>query len=179
MESQYAYTLMFSTISSLLMFPVALLVIWGYSSVSKIIYWVGQKGHSVFFTRCYEKLDKIFGQPNSYVFSSPTHKRDYPSDSEVKTPPVLQMTQEIRIQSLGWEDPLKEEMATHSSVLAGKIPWTEKPSGLWSMGLKESDTTEVTEHTHTHIHNTKGTFSIFCIYVSYSMCMLSIFLNQK
>ena len=54
------------------------------------------------------------------------------------------------VRSLDWGDPLKEEMATHSSVLAGKIPWTEKPSGLWSMGLKESDTTEVTEHTHTH-----------------------------
>ena len=134
MESQYAYTLMFSTISSLLMFPVALLVIWGYSSVSKIIYWVGQKGHSVFFTRCYEKLDKIFGQPNSYVFSSPTHKRDYPSDSEVKTPPVLQMTQEIRIQSLGWEDPLKEEMATHSSIPAHKIARTEEPGKLQPIG---------------------------------------------
>ena len=170
MESQYAYTLMFSTISFLLMFPVALLVIWGYSSVSKIIYWVGQKGHSVFFTRCYEKLDKIFGQPNSYVFSSPTHKRDYPSDSEVKTPPVLQMTQEIRIQSLGWEDPLKEEMATHSSVLAGKIPWTEKPSGLWSMGLKESDTTEVTEHTHTHTYTTQKAHSPSSVYMLVIQC---------
>ena len=170
MESQYTYTLMFSTISSLLMFPVALLVIWGYSSVSKIIYWVGQKGHSVFFTRCYEKLDKIFGQPNSYVFSSPTHKRDYPSDSEVKTPPVLQMTQEIRIQSLGWEDPLKEEMATHSSVLAGKIPWTEKPSGLWSMGLKESDTTEVTEHTHTHTYTTQKAHSPSSVYMLVIQC---------
>ena len=43
---------------------------------------------------------------------------------------------------LGQEDPLEEEMATHSSVLAWRIPWTEEPGGLQSMGSKESDTTE-------------------------------------
>ena len=37
---------------------------------------------------------------------------------------------------MGWEDPLEEEMATHSSILAWEIPWTEDPSGLWSMGLQ-------------------------------------------
>ena len=42
--------------------------------------------------------------------------------------------QETRVQSLGWEDPLKKEMAAHSSVLAWKIPWTEEPGGLQSMG---------------------------------------------
>ena len=36
----------------------------------------------------------------------------------------------------GWEDPLEEEMATHSSILAWRIPWTEEPGGLWSMGLQ-------------------------------------------
>ena len=49
----------------------------------------------------------------------------------VKDPPAKQ---EMQVQSLGWEDPLEEEMATHSSVLAWKIPWTEKPSGLQSVG---------------------------------------------
>ena len=44
--------------------------------------------------------------------------------------------------SLGWEDPLEEGMATHSSILAWKIPWTEEPGGLQTMGLQESDTTE-------------------------------------
>ena len=38
------------------------------------------------------------------------------------------------ISSLGWEDPLEEEMATYSSILAWRIPWTEKPGGLQSMG---------------------------------------------
>ena len=42
--------------------------------------------------------------------------------------------QETRVQSLGWEDPLEKEMATHSSVLARKIPGTGEPNGLLSMG---------------------------------------------
>ena len=45
----------------------------------------------------------------------------------VKNPPALQ---ETRVWSLGGEDPLEKEMATHSSLLAGRIPWTEKPGGL-------------------------------------------------
>ena len=42
----------------------------------------------------------------------------------------MQETWEMPVPSLGWEDPLEEEMATHSSILAGKIPWTEEPGGL-------------------------------------------------
>ena len=41
---------------------------------------------------------------------------------------------ETWVRSLGWEDPLEKEMATHSSTLAWKIPWTEEPGGLQSMG---------------------------------------------
>ena len=53
------------------------------------------------------------------------------SFSLVKNLPAMQETQ---VWSLGWEDPLEEEMATHSSILAWKIPWTEEPGGLQSMG---------------------------------------------
>ena len=49
----------------------------------------------------------------------------------VKNLPAMQ---ENWVQSLGWEDPLEKEMATHSSTLAWKIPWTEKPGRLQSMG---------------------------------------------
>ena len=49
------------------------------------------------------------------------------------------------VQSLGWEDPLEEEMATHSSILAWRIPWTEEPGS--PCDCKESDTTEATNHT--------------------------------
>ena len=46
----------------------------------------------------------------------------------------LTTMQETRVKSLGWEDLLEKEMATHSSILAWKIPWTEKPGRLQSMG---------------------------------------------
>ena len=49
----------------------------------------------------------------------------------VKNPPAMQETQ---VQSLGWEDPLEKGMATHSSILAWRIPWTEEPGRLQSMG---------------------------------------------
>ena len=48
----------------------------------------------------------------------------------------LPAVQETWIWSLGWEDPLEKEMATHSSILAWKISWTEEPGGLQSMGLQ-------------------------------------------
>ena len=51
----------------------------------------------------------------------------------VKRLPVVRETQ---IRSLGWEDPLVKEMATHSSTLAWKIPWTEEPGGLQFLGLQ-------------------------------------------
>ena len=50
--------------------------------------------------------------------------------------------QETPLPSLGWEDPLEREMATNSSTLTWRIPWTEEPGGL--RGCKESDTTEAT-----------------------------------
>ena len=49
---------------------------------------------------------------------------------------------ETRVQSLGWEDPLEEGMATHSSILAWRILWTEEPGGLQSVGYRESDMTK-------------------------------------
>ena len=49
----------------------------------------------------------------------------------------LSAMKETQVQSLGWEDPLEKEMATQSSILAWKIPWTEEPGGvLQSMGLR-------------------------------------------
>ena len=60
---------------------------------------------------------------------------------------------ETWVRSLGQEDPLEKEMATHSSTLAWKIPWTEEPGGPQSMGVAESDTTE-----QLHFH-----FSLSCL----------------
>ena len=52
----------------------------------------------------------------------------------VKNPPAMQEMQEIQVQSLGQEDPLEKGMATHSSILACRIPWTEEPGGLQPIG---------------------------------------------
>ena len=54
----------------------------------------------------------------------------------------MQEMQEALARSLGPEDRLEKEMTTRSSILVWRIPWAEKPGGLWSVGRKESDTTE-------------------------------------
>jgi len=66
---------------------------------------------------------------------------------QLKTsPPANAKMQELRVRSLDLEDPLEEKMATHSSILAWKFPWTEKPGGLQSMGLQR------VRHDCTHTH---------------------------
>ena len=63
----------------------------------------------------------------------------------VKNPPAMQGTW---VPSLDQEDPLEEGMATHSSVLSWRIPWTEEPGRLQLWGFKELDRTERLTHTH-------------------------------
>ena len=55
----------------------------------------------------------------------------FPGGSAIKNRPAMQ---ETRVRSLGWEHPLEGGMATHSSILAWRIPWTEESGGLWSIG---------------------------------------------
>ena len=64
---------------------------------------------------------------------------------QLKNLPALQETQETPVWSLGWEDPLEEEMKTHSSILAWKIPWTEAP-GRKSIGLQRVRHEWVSKH---------------------------------
>ena len=66
----------------------------------------------------------------------------------VKNSPAMQETQETRVRFLGQEDPLEKEMATHSSILAWKIPWTEEHGGYSPWGHTESDKTEHTTTNH-------------------------------
>ena len=70
--------------------------------------------------------------------------------AQLKSLLAVQEMQEAWVQSLGQEDPLEEDMATHSSVLAWRIPWTEEPAGLQPGGHSESDTTERPSGAHTH-----------------------------
>ena len=73
----------------------------------------------------------------------------------VKNLPVKQETQ---AQSLGQEDPLEKGMATHSSIFAWRIPWTEEPGSLDFMGSQESDTTEWRNH-HSGAHFYRNLFA--------------------
>ena len=57
-----------------------------------------------------------------------------PGSSVVKKKKICLPMQEMQVLSLGWEDPLEKKMATPSSILAWRIPWTEEPGGLQSMG---------------------------------------------
>ena len=61
-------------------------------------------------------------------------------------PSIWASQQETQVRSLGWGDPLEKAMATHSSILAWKIPWTEEPGGLRSMGSQSQ--TRLNAHTH-------------------------------
>ena len=80
----------------------------------------------------------------------------------IKSPPA---TPDTQVRSLGGEDPLEKGMATHSSILAWRIPWTEGPDGLQSMGAQELDTTERLTHTHG-----TGSLGIGCLWLT---CLFS------
>ena len=74
----------------------------------------------------------------------------------MKNPPAMQVIQKTQVQFLGQEDPLQEDMATHSSILAGKIPQTEEPGGLQSLRSQRMG------HAHTKIPVLDGTIPM-CI----------------
>ena len=71
--------------------------------------------------------------------------------------------QDTWVRFLGQEDPLEKQMATHSSILAWKIPWTEEPGRLQSMGLQESGTTQRLNH-HTQGQRAEPKYSDFKAY---------------
>ena len=68
----------------------------------------------------------------------------------------MQETQETWVQSLGQEDSLKEEMATHPSILAWKTPRTEEPGGLQFVGLQRAEHDCMSAHTHSRIYHSTG-----------------------
>ena len=81
----------------------------------------------------------------------------FPSGSGVKNPPAMQVPQETKVPSLGGEDPLEEGMATHSRILAWRVPWTEEPDGLQSMGSQRvgHDWTDWADIAHTKLYMCK------------------------
>ena len=85
----------------------------------------------------------------NYVTSLTSSDLGFPGGSVVKNSPAMQDMQETQVLSLGQEDPLEEGMATHSSILAWRIPWRRSLVGYSPCGRKESDTTE---RLHFHFH---------------------------
>ena len=85
-------------------------------------------------------------------------QRGFPGAQMVKNLPAMQ---EAQVQSLGWEEPLEQEMASHSNTFAWRIPWTEDTGGLQSMGLQGvgCDWAYTNTHTHTHTHTYTQTHS--------------------
>ena len=67
------------------------------------------------------------------LLHAPLPHTGFPSGSVVKNPPAMQEPQETQVRFLALEDPLEEGMATHSRILAWRIPWTEEPGGLQSV----------------------------------------------
>ena len=72
----------------------------------------------------------------------------------------MQKMQEMWVRSLGWEDTLEKETATHSSILSWEIPWIEEPGGLQSIGSKESGTSPADQWLGLHVSTAGGAGSI-------------------
>ena len=100
----------------------------------------GQRSLTDYSPQCCKELDTTEVVSHTHTH---THTLQYSWASlvvqTVKNPPAVWG---IWVQSLGWEDLLEKEMATHSSILTWRIPWAEEPGGLQSMGHKESDMTK-------------------------------------
>ena len=102
---------------------LALSLLYGPTLTSEYDYWIN---HSFVGTFVGKVMSLLFNTLSRFVRTSLVAQT-------VKHLPTMR---ETWVQSLGWEDLLEEEMATHSSILAWEIPWTEEPGGLQSMGLQ-------------------------------------------
>ena len=82
---------------------------------------------------CLTNPNKLYFIDSIYLMRATANLQDFPVAQTVKNLPAVQ---ETRVWSLSWEDPLKKVMATHSSILAWRIPLTEEPGRLQSVGSK-------------------------------------------
>ena len=104
--------------------------------------WTDLIGNITFYYSKYSVCLRLFSHVCAWLMA-------FLNGSEVKNQPAMQGTQ---VQFLNWEDPLEKGMATHSSILAWRIPWTEEPGGLQSIGLHRVGH-DRSDFTHTHMHN--------------------------
>ena len=105
------------------------------SSVCLEVQYYRQRTRSRFSTmdRSTRRVSAPRTEQETYFPHWPLRDAELPGGSAIRNPPALQ---ETRVRSLGREDPLEKEMATYSSVLAWRVPWTEEPGGLQSLGLQ-------------------------------------------
>ena len=90
-----------------------------------------------------------------WSFADPCYSHGgFPGGSGIKNPPAMQEMQETWVPTLGWGEPLEEEMTTCSRILAWKISWTEEPGGLQSRGLQRVGYNRTTEHTPLELDST-------------------------
>ena len=97
----------------------------------EMLSWIGHQRHWL-KKKQQSKLD--FMKTKQFSASKGTIHRVKEASLVAQSVKNLPAVQETRVQSLGWEDPLEKEMATHSSILTWKIPWTEEPGELQFMG---------------------------------------------
>ena len=101
----------------------------------------------------------------------------FPGGSVLRELPTMQ---EKKVQSLSREDPLEKEMATHSSILAWEIPWTEEPGGLQSMELQKNQTWLNDQTQHLSLiytptcHNEAKDDEFFCLFIVYSIASIFV-----
>ena len=87
-----------------------------------------------------EPMKALFVEESTSTFINVSHilgRRASQVALVVKNLPAMQETKEMHVPSLGWEDSLEEKMATHSSILAWRILWTEEPDGLQCLGRRK------------------------------------------
>ena len=110
----------------------------------QLTFWITDSCSSHCSAATWEASGNLAGQTSAWSHS----QNRVPFSSSLSESLVTQMVknlpamQETQVQSLGQEDPLEKKMATHSSILAQRIPWTEEPGRLQTMGSQESDMTE-------------------------------------
>ena len=100
----------------------------------------------------------------------------FPDGSAVKNPPVMQKLHETQVPSLDQEDPLEEGVAIHSSILAWRIPWTEEPGGLQSIGSQRVRHSR-SDLACTQAHKIYMTHMYLCIYLFIYMAYICMYIH--
>ena len=115
---------------------------------------------------------KSWTQLSNYIRMNQVHIWGFPGDSVVRNTPVMQEPQRMWVWSLGREDLLEEGMATHSSILAWRIPWTEEPVKLSPWGRRVRHNWSDLAHTHACIH----IYIYMCVCVCVCVCFMCMYI---